>query len=294
MVPAESSLVSGEFVARAQAALPSLGGTDKRVIEVILSDPDAVVCGSVTELAQKANVAQSSAVRACQRVGYRGYQDVKLAITRDLAHQDQQEQELAHEEGIDGRTPAGDILDRILRRSGRALVDAAQTVDPELLSLAIDRIAVASRVLIVGNGTSAAPARDAAHRLSALGLVTIFPGDVMAQHLAVRHLDEDCVCLVVSHTGASRESLLAAESARAAGAFVVAITSFTNSPLTRLVDASLIAGGPEYGFRLEAMASRLAHLGVFDALFVGIAVRRPKASAKALDVMADITIEHSL
>ncbi|GAA2326763.1 MurR/RpiR family transcriptional regulator [Streptomyces cuspidosporus] len=294
MVAAKSSLLSGEFVTRAQAALHNLGATDKRVIEMILSDPDAVVRGSVTELAQKAGVAQSSAVRACQRLGYRGYQDVKLTITRDLAQQDEQEQELAHEEGIDGRTPAGDILDRILRRSGRALVDAAQTVDPALLSLTIDRMAVATRVLVVGNGTSAAPAHDAAYRLSALGLVTMFPTDVMAQHLAARHLDESCVCLVISHTGASRESLRAAEAARAAGAFTVAITSFANSPLTRVVDAALIAGGPEYGFRLEAMASRLAHLGIVDALFVGIAVRSPSASTKALDVMADITVEHSL
>ncbi|MGW3954866.1 MurR/RpiR family transcriptional regulator, partial [Streptomyces sp. NPDC004752] len=196
--------MSGEFVTRAQAALPNLGATDKRVIELILSDPEAVVRGSVTELAQKAGVAQSSAVRACQRIGYRGYQDVKLAITRDLAQQDEQEQELAHEEGIDSRTPVGDILDRVLRRSGRALVDATQTVDPELLSLTIDRIAAAGRVLVVGNGTSAAPAHDAAYRLSALGLVTMFPTDVMAQHLAARHLDASCVCLVISHTGASR------------------------------------------------------------------------------------------
>ncbi|WP_458083588.1 MurR/RpiR family transcriptional regulator [Streptomyces malaysiensis] len=294
MVAAESSLVSGESVTRAQAALPSLGATDKRFIELVLSDPEAVVRGSVTELAQKAGVAQSSAVRACQRIGYRGYQDVKLAITRDLAQRGEQEQELAHEEGIDSRTSAGEILDRILRRSGRALVDAVRTVDPELLSLAIDRMAVAGRVLVVGNGTSAAPAHDAAYRLSALGLVTTYPTDVMAQHLAARHLDDSCACLVISHTGASRESLLAAEAARAAGAFTVAITSFTNSPLTRVADAALIAGGPEYGFRLEAMASRLAHLGIVDALFVGIAVRRPKASTKALDVMADITIEHSL
>ncbi|MFF0223176.1 MurR/RpiR family transcriptional regulator [Streptomyces sp. NPDC004629] len=294
MAAGKSALVSGEFVTRAQAALPSLGATDKRVIELILNEPEAVVHGSVTEVAQKAGVAQSSAVRACQRIGYRGYQDVKLAITRDLAQQEEQEQELAHEEGIDSRTPAGDILDRILRRSGRALIDAAQTVDPEVLSLAIDRMAVAGRVLVVGNGTSAAPAHDAAYRLSALGLVTAYPADVMAQHLAARHLDDSCVCLVISHTGASRESLLVAEAARAAGAFVVAVTSFINSPLTRVADAALIAGGPEYGFRLEAMASRLAHLGIVDALFVGIAVRRPKASAKALDVMADITIEHSL
>jgi RpiR family carbohydrate utilization transcriptional regulator len=286
--------LSGEFATRAQAALPGLGDTDKRVIEMILHDPDAVVRSSVTELARRAGVAQSSAVRACQRVGYRGYQDVKLAITRDLAHQDRHDHALAHDDGIDGQTPASDLLERILRRSGLALVDAAKTVDPELLSSAIERIAVANRVLVVGNGTSAAVAHDVAYRLSALGLVTLCPPDVMSQHLSARHLDESCVCLVVSHTGASRESLLAAEAARTAGAFVVAITSFTNSPLTRIVDASLIAGGPEYGFRLEAMASRLAHLGVADALFVGIAVRHPQAATKALDQMADITVEHSL
>ncbi|MHA7224448.1 MurR/RpiR family transcriptional regulator, partial [Arthrobacter sp. RHLT1-20] len=106
-----------------------------------------------------------------------------------------------------------------------------------------------------------------------------------------RHLDETCVCIVVSHTGATRESLLVAEAAHAAGAFVIVITSFRNSPLTRVADASLVAGEREHDFRLEAMASRLAHLGVVDALFVGIAVRRPKASTKALDMMADITIE---
>lgn len=294
MVAPKSPLVSGEFVTRAQAALPGLGATDKRFIELILSDPEAVVRGSVTELAQQAGVAQSSAVRACQRIGYRGYQDVKLAITRDLAQQGEQEQELAHDEGIDAQTPAGDILDRILRRSARALVDAARTVDPELLSLTIDRIAAADRILVIGNGTSAAPAHDAAYRLSALGLVTMFPTDVMAQHLAARHLDDSCACLVISHTGASRESLRAAEAARTTGAFTAAITSFTNSPLTRTVDAALIAGGPEYGFRLEAMASRLAHLGIIDTLFVGIALRRPTASTTALDLMADTTIEHSL
>lgn len=293
MDTARTSLSGGEFAARVQAAMPALGETDQRVIETILSDPTAVVRGSVTELAQRTGVAQSSAVRTCQRLGYRGYQDVKLAIARDLAQQNHEDRELAHEEGIDGDTPADEILERILHRSGRALVDAARTVNADQFALAIDRMSAASRVLVVGNGTSAAPAQDAAYRLTALGLVVTAPSDVMSQHLAARHLDDSCVCLIISHTGSSRETLLAAQAAAEAGAFLVAITSFTTSPLTRIVDAALVAGGPEHGFRLEAMASRLAHLGVVDSLFVAIAVRRPAASSTALDLMADVTVEHS-
>lgn len=293
MAATKPALVGGEFLTRVQTAMPTLGETDQRVVGAILDDPEAVVRGSVTDLARRAGTAQSSAVRACQRLGYRGYQDVKLVIARDLASQNHQDRDLAHEEGVDGGTPPSEILDRILRRSGSALVDATRTVDPGLFARAVDRLAAASRVLVVGNGTSAAPAHDAAYRLAVLGIVATSPADVMAQHLAARHLDASCVCLVVSHTGASRETLLAAQAARDANAFVVAITSFTNSPLTGIADAPLVAGGPDYGFRLEAMASRLAHLGVVDCLFVAIAVRRPAAFATALDLMADVTVEHS-
>jgi RpiR family carbohydrate utilization transcriptional regulator len=293
MTATYSALAGGEFLTRVQTVTPALGETDQRVLQAILADPEAVVRGSVTELAQRAGTAQSSAVRACQRLGYRGYQDVKLVIARDLARQNHRDEGLAHEEGIHGDTPPGEILDRLLRRGGRALVDATRTVDPGLFARATDRLATASRVLVIGNGTSAAPAHDAAYRLATLGIVATSPADVMAQHLAARHLDASCVCLVVSHTGASRETLLAAAAARDANAFVVAITSFANSPLTGIADAALVAGGPDYGFRLEAMASRLAHLGVVDCLFVAIAVRRPAAFATALDLMASVTVEHS-
>lgn len=294
MTITEPMLSTGAFFARAQAALPGLGETDRRVIETILAAPEKVVSGSVTELAQRAGVAQSSAVRACQRVGYRGYQDVKITITHDLAYRRQHEDGIVHEEGIDAATPAVELISRILRRSGRALVDSVQTIDPEVFTEVIDRITGAKRILIVGNGTSSAPAQDAAYRLTALGFIVNAPGDVMAQHLIGRQLDASSVCLVISHTGSSRESLNVAQAAKDSGAYIAAITSFSSSPLTKIADASLIAGGPDYGFRLEAMASRLAHLGVVDALFVGIAVRRPDESISALDAMADLTVEHSL
>ncbi|MCV7065526.1 hypothetical protein H7H51_07065, partial [Mycolicibacterium farcinogenes] len=53
--------------------MANLGATDRRVIETILRDPEAVVNSSATELAMQAGTAQSSAVRACQRIGYRDF-----------------------------------------------------------------------------------------------------------------------------------------------------------------------------------------------------------------------------
>jgi RpiR family transcriptional regulator, carbohydrate utilization regulator len=291
VVRTQPSLTDGGFLARAQAALPQLGATDRRVIQTILDDPELAVQSSVTELAARAGTAQSSAVRTCQRLGYRGFQDVKLALARDLASQEHQ---LSHGDGIDAQTPLSDLLEGILRRSGRALADAAQTIDRAAFELAVERIAAASRILVIGNGTSAAPAQDAAYRFSSLGLIASAPGDAIAQHLAARQLNPACACVVISHTGVTRETLVSAEAAAKAGATLIAVTSFLRSPLTGIADAALVAGGPEHGFRLEAMSSRLAHLGVIDALFVAVAVRRPEIAASALDLMADVTVEHSL
>ncbi|MFD9663164.1 MurR/RpiR family transcriptional regulator [Rhodococcus sp. NPDC059968] len=294
MTMTKQVLVGGEFVTRARAAMSGLGETDKRVLETILQDPEAVVRASATELAAQAGTAQSSAVRACQRIGYRGFQDVKLAIARDLARQQDTDVNLSHDERIDEATPPTEILDRILRRSGHALLDATRTVDGKHFAQTVERFSTATKILVIGNGTSVAPAHDAAYRLSVLGLTASAPADVMTQHLAARQLDASCACLVISNTGATRETLTAAEAAKQAGAFVAAITSYSNSALTRIADAPLVAGGPEYGFRLAAMSSRLAHLGVVDAIFVGIAARSPQPAENALDLMADVTAEHSL
>ena len=102
------------------------------------------------------------------------------------------------------------------------------------------------------------------------------------------------MCVAVSHTGSTHETLQAAGGAAQAGATVVAITSFTRSALTELADVVIVSGARELGLRLEAVASRLAHLAVLDALLVAVAERDPERAQAALAVFADVLAEHRL
>ena len=120
------------------------------------------------------------------------------------------------------------------------------------------------------------------------------PLDTFGQHLTARALEERDAVLAISHTGSTKDTLAAVAAARNGGARVVAVTSHLRSPLATHAHHVLVAGGPELGFRQESMISRLAHLAVLDTLFVGIALSRPKRSREFLDVMADVTAEHSL
>lgn len=286
-------LKSGEFAARVQAALPALSATDQRVIEFMLASPESVIASSATELANTVGVAQSSVVRSCQRIGYAGYHDVKLALARDLAHVQHEDTRLSHDGDVDANTPAAQVLQRILGRSARALTEVSATISLRSFEHAVDRLVTTAKLLVIGNGTSAAPALDTAYRFSMMGIDASGPTGAIAQHMSAAQLTASDTCLVISHTGVTRETLTVADAAKSTGAHILAITSHRESPLTHLADTAMVAGGPEHGFRLEAMSSRMAHLGVIDALFVATALRRPGAE-DALDLMANVTASHSL
>jgi RpiR family transcriptional regulator, carbohydrate utilization regulator len=147
-------------------------------------------------------------------------------------------------------------------------------------------------VLMVAVGTSAPLAQDAAYRFLTLGVSASAPLDVHTQHVAAGLLGKEDVCLAVSHSGATVETVNTVEAARDAGATTIAITSYAQSPLTQLVDMLLVAGGPEMSFRLEAMASRLAHMTVLDALYVAVALTSQERARVHLDATADVLAKH--
>ena len=71
-------------VLKLQAAYPSLRVAEKRVADYIGQHPDEVVYLSVTELAERSGTSEATVVRLCQRAGYRGYQELKIAVAQDL------------------------------------------------------------------------------------------------------------------------------------------------------------------------------------------------------------------
>src|SRR5690349_10709263 len=71
------------LAARIRAGLPQLREAEARVAQVLLDQGVALVYLSVNEIAALAGTAQSTVVRACQRLGFHGYQEVKIEAARD-------------------------------------------------------------------------------------------------------------------------------------------------------------------------------------------------------------------
>lgn len=277
-------------LARLRAHLPSLQAADQRVVNVVLEQPDLVIYKSVAEVAELAGTSSATVVRSVQKAGFKGFHDLKLALADELSAF-RRDQDVDADAGADPRVTA---LLQVTRTGAETVRDAGALIDPEAFEAAVVTLTGAQRLLFVGVGTSAPLCQDAAYRFSAIGVAAEAPADVHVQHVRACLLGGGDVCAVVSHTGATRESLQAARAAHAAGAAVIAITSFARSALTELADHVIVAGTRDLDFRLEAMASRLAHLAVLDALLVAVSRRDPDRSEAALTRYAEALAEHRL
>ncbi|MFE2247271.1 MurR/RpiR family transcriptional regulator [Streptomyces lavendulae] len=275
--------VKGGLAAHIRAHLSELRDTEARVAQVVLDKGAELVHLSVSDVATLAGTAPSSVVRACQRLGFRGYQELKIAAARQAP---------APEPSRD-QDPAARALTDTVRAAREALDGVAATVSPDRLRAAARMVDAAKRVLVVGAGLSGAVALDTAYRLRALGCAVDAPADPLTAQLAAAQLTPADVCLAISHTGATRSTVDAARRARQAGTPVVALTSYARSPLTESGNCTLVAGGQDLVFGLETVASRLAHLTVIDALALTLLGLRGETAEAALRLAADVTVDHS-
>lgn len=254
-------------LARVRAGMRSLGPSETRVAEIILAQPVEVVDWSTTELATAAGTSTATVIRACQNLGFRGFQHLRLELARAAP--------LVHPVTAEVH---GDTFDEAVD----ALRLAQESVHPELIVRAADELRAARRVVLVGNGFSGPPLQDFAMRLSTRGRSVEAPIDPLAQQFAVTSLSTGDVCLALSYSGANVQTLRACTAASEHGAHVILVTSYARSPLGRLADTTIATGPAAVAHDVDPFLARLGHTVVLHALHEQLAEESAQSDVEGI------------
>jgi DNA-binding MurR/RpiR family transcriptional regulator len=275
--------VPGSFV-RLQGAYSGLRAAEQRVADFILKHPDELIYLTVTELAERTHTSESTVVRLCQKIGYKGYQEFKIVLARDLV-EPATEIYAAIEPGDDLAT----VKTKVFQANAQALRDTIEVLDEEQLQRAVDALAKARRVELYGVGGSAPLALDAYHKFLKLGLqaIALSDGDLMAMSSSL--LGPEDVALGISHTGASRDVTDALGRAKAHGATTICITHRPSSPITKVSTVVLVTAAQQTAFRSDASSSRIAQLTIIDTLYVGVAHVNHERSLRMIERTREAT-----
>ncbi|WP_299939657.1 MurR/RpiR family transcriptional regulator [uncultured Nitratireductor sp.] len=259
------------------AQLETMAPADRQIGQFIIDNPDRVLRLSSAALAEETGRSQSSVVKFSQKLGFSGYQDLKLAVSKAKAQEWQVPPGMIHstiEMGDSHATISQKLISSKLLSMQQTL---AANHEPEI-ARALDALDTARRIHIAGVGASSLVARDFSYKLQKLGRNALHDSDSHVQMANVSTLREEDVLFALSYSGTSIETVRIAELAKARGATVISVTGLQQNPLMRAADIRLHTVADEERVRSSAITSRDAQLTLMDFLFILILQRQPDAA----------------
>ncbi len=258
-----------------QLLYDDMGKSEKKVADWLLSHPGEVLPYSITELASLSDSSEATIVRFSKRLGYSGYQELKLSLAQEKEHR-------VISPNISSSDSCFEILEKVCNDAYLSLERTKRLLVADSMTAAADVIASARKCVLIGLGSSASVASDAANKLLRAGCNTYAYGDTHMQTIAISQLGEGDVVIGISQSGSSKDIVDGLRLAKSRGVTTISVTGTERSPILRQSDIALITDTEEVRHSTLALNSHVSRLMVLDALCYYIVYRNEEKIAGSL------------
>ncbi len=278
------------FRARIEKYLPRLSKSERRIAEYLLANYEQATFLSAAALAESLGVSESTTVRFARSIGYRGFPELRSALQSIFRAKVTPATRLQHK-FADLKTGESDLFPQIVAMERQYLDEAVTSIDPDDLRRAIGIIAQAKRLFVRAGGPSAMLAELFELRMRRFGLLTISiteSGRALTEKLQLMQPKD--VVLATGFLRVSAELAAVIDHAHKTGCRTILLTDTLASAFGEQVDVVLAARrGPVSDFH-----SLTVPMAILNALILGVALRRPKASLDALKRFEELRATYGL
>jgi DNA-binding MurR/RpiR family transcriptional regulator len=255
--------------------LQDLGGPRRRVAEAVLANPSRVAHAPITWLAAEADTTPATVTRLATSLGYAGYPEFRAAIATDNGRELQVAWQSDIGEEISPTDDARQILEVLGQRQYRAMQNALDSLDIDLIESLADSIARARHIHVFGSWGDHVPAEELHIRLLRIGLASWLHQGESTVRIGGALLGTDDVVIVFSRTGENTDAEQFLERAKRNGAHAALITGAPRSTLGRAADAVIYTGSRTGSFWTDYFQGRTSDTLVSSLLWVLVSQRTP-------------------
>ena len=260
---------------------------ERKIAGYIKDNMDKAVHCTLLELAESIGVSDTTVVRFCKSLGYKGFQEFKICAAMETIPSGQQ----YHPKLKKDDNPE-EICKKIFATEITALQRTLQSLDMEVITKVGHILSRASRIAFAGTGASMLVCRDAHHKFLQIGVHVSAAEDKDIQLMEAALLHPGDVLFAVSHSGNNLHVLHAAELGRSCGATVVGLTQVGKNSLAQIADYTITTVSEETIFRSEAASTRLTQLAVIDSLIAVVAFQDYEGYFRAIYKIRTATMDN--
>ncbi|MDE2407675.1 MAG: MurR/RpiR family transcriptional regulator [Xanthomonadaceae bacterium] len=242
-----------------------MSAIERRIADYILDNAQLLRDYSSQQLANALGISQSSVVKFCQKLGFKGYPDLKLAVSEAVIRADSNGGAAPQPVDVSSATAQGYGL--WLRKSEAE--EATRLINPPgTLTAVAEAIGRAGTVFIIGLGEDDLHARVLALRLAQLGILTVHNFDAAHMTASLSAARPDDVLLAFSEHGQQPALCQVAQLMRSQRGKVITVTRHSANALRALADQTLLVSAHDERSQIEPLLYHSALQHLLDRLFI--------------------------
>ena len=272
-----------------EARMSSFSKGQKLISNYILENYDKAAYMTASKLGKIVQVSESTVVRFAIELGFEGYPEFQHSLQEIVRTRLTAAQRMEVTNSLIGD---GDILSKVLLGDAEKIKRTLEDIDAEAFDRAVEKLASAKNIYILGVRASSSLAGFLAHGLRMMSdnvtFVQTTSGSEMFEQ--IMSIGKDDVMVAISFPRYSKRLKNATSFAKHAGADVIAITDSTASPIAPSADQLLLAKSDMASFA----DSLVAPMSIINALIVALSRAKQEELRVRLRLLEDIWDEYDV
>ena len=243
-----------------------MSAIERRIADFILENAQLLRDYSSQQLANALRISQSSVVKFSQKLGFKGYPDLKYSISEALARADNGDDLIIAR--LDEDDPNSTHAISLWRRKSEAEEETRLINPPDAIHAIAAAIGEAGKVFIIGLGGDDIHARAFTLKLSLLGILTVRNFDTAHMAASVSAAGPNDVLLVFSEHGKQPALCQICRYFSEQRGKVITVTRHTSNPLRAHADLALLVSAHDERPYIEPLLYHSALQHLLDVVFV--------------------------
>ena len=250
----------------------------RAVADYLLQHADEAQYLSISSLAKECNVAEATVFRFCRALGFEGYHEMRIALAQANATGT-----MVNQRELQPGATTANLCEHAHGLFMTAINGTQNALSTDAVDKAVSLMRAANQVFCLGQGGSMLLANDICARFASLSTKFRTAGDSHLQLLTASLMGPEDVVLFVSYSGATRDMMETLRTAKSAGAKIILLTHYEDSPGAALADVVLLCGAQESPLDSGSIPIKVAVLYVGEVLLLRYMMDDPEASNTAQD-----------
>lgn len=244
-----------------------MSAIERRIADFILENAHLLRDYSSQQLANTLKISQSSVVKFCQRLGFKGYPDLKISISEALVREDVQHAQTQESDAL-LMNPAIALTQSLWQLKTQAEQETRVLNTEETTAAAVKHLRAAGTAYVLGTANDRHLIEPLALTLSLLGIHCVVHSDPGQMLAALTGASRKDVLFVVSEHGFTTKLLLACQDMKAKGGRLISLTRNTSNPIRNQADTALLVSAHDHLAHIEEMLYQSAARHMLDVLII--------------------------